>query len=215
MQLETPPTVGPKRLPILPLRDVVVYPHMVIPLFVGREKSVVALDRAMASNKEILLVAQMQADVDEPQPKDLYSIGTIATVLQLLKLPDGTVKVLVEGAQRTKLGELEIGDCFSAVVEPLVETSATFLAIAPQHIGQLPLRAAVNQIFSAQHASRRIAHVQRSILSEGESALRPGQVDRGQAQVEQNALYRVETAALGDAFQFAEIPLQRDSAAPH
>jgi ATP-dependent Lon protease len=125
MQLETPPTVGPKRLPILPLRDVVVYPHMVIPLFVGREKSVVALDRAMASNKEILLVAQMQADVDEPQPKDLYSIGTIATVLQLLKLPDGTVKVLVEGAQRTKLGELEIGDCFSAVVEPLVETSAS------------------------------------------------------------------------------------------
>ena len=125
MQLETPPTVGPKRLPILPLRDVVVYPHMVIPLFVGREKSVVALDRAMASNKEILLVAQMQADVDEPQPKDLYSIGTIATVLQLLKLPDGTVKVLVEGAQRTKLGELEIGDCFSAAVEPLVETSAS------------------------------------------------------------------------------------------
>jgi len=125
MQLETPPTVGPKRLPILPLRDVVVYPHMVIPLFVGREKSVVALDRAMASNKEILLVAQTQADVDEPQPKDLYSIGTIATVLQLLKLPDGTVKVLVEGAQRTKLGELEIGDCFSAVVEPLVETSAS------------------------------------------------------------------------------------------
>ena len=125
MQLETPPTVGPKRLPILPLRDVVVYPHMVIPLFVGREKSVVALDRAMASNKEILLVAQMQADVDEPQPKDLYSIGTIATILQLLKLPDGTVKVLVEGAQRTKLGELEIGDCFSAAVEPLVETSAS------------------------------------------------------------------------------------------
>jgi len=125
MQLETPPTVGPKRLPILPLRDVVVYPHMVIPLFVGREKSVVALDRAMASNKEILLVAQTQADVDEPQPKDLYSIGTIATVLQLLKLPDGTVKVLVEGAQRTKLGELEIGDCFSAAVEPLVETSAS------------------------------------------------------------------------------------------
>ncbi|HEY5566082.1 MAG TPA: endopeptidase La [Gammaproteobacteria bacterium] len=125
MQLETPPTVGPKRLPILPLRDVVVYPHMVIPLFVGREKSVVALDRAMASNKEILLVAQTQADVDEPQPKDLYSIGTIATILQLLKLPDGTVKVLVEGAQRTKLGELEIGDCFSAAVEPLVETSAS------------------------------------------------------------------------------------------
>jgi ATP-dependent Lon protease len=121
MQADTPPAVGRKRLPILPLRDVVVYPHMVIPLFVGREKSVVALDQAMSANKEILLVAQTHADVDEPSPKDLYSIGTIATILQLLKLPDGTVKVLVEGAQRAELSELEVGSCFSAEVEPFVE----------------------------------------------------------------------------------------------
>jgi ATP-dependent Lon protease len=119
MATEIAPSVGRKRLPILPLRDVVVYPHMVIPLFVGREKSVVALDRAMATTKEILLVAQTQADVDEPSPTDLYSVGTIATILQLLKLPDGTVKVLVEGAKRAKLAELEIGDCFTADAEPL------------------------------------------------------------------------------------------------
>ena len=92
--------LGPRRLPILPLRDVVVYPHMVIPLFVGREKSVVALDQAMESGKEILLVAQTRADVDEPSTDDVYDIGTIATILQLLKLPDGTVKVLVEGGDR-------------------------------------------------------------------------------------------------------------------
>src|SRR5690606_6606192 len=110
-----------RRLPILPLRDVVVYPHMVIPLFVGREKSVVALDRAMAEGKEILLVAQTQADVDEPTEKDVYPIGTLATILQLLKLPDGTVKVLVEGEQRATLENLEIGECFSAEVAELEE----------------------------------------------------------------------------------------------
>ena len=110
-----------RRLPVLPLRDVVVYPHMVIPLFVGREKSVVALDRAMDAGKEILLVAQTQADVDEPESTDLHEIGTLATILQLLKLPDGTVKVLVEGVQRAKLTDLEIDECFSADVELLAE----------------------------------------------------------------------------------------------
>ena len=125
MSTETAPPVGRKRLPILPLRDVVVYPHMVIPLFVGREKSVVALDQAMAATKEILLVAQTQADVDEPALKDLYSVGTIATILQLLKLPDGTVKVLVEGVKRARLANLEIGDCFTAEAEPLGEPEAT------------------------------------------------------------------------------------------
>jgi ATP-dependent Lon protease len=112
---------GQRRLPVLPLRDVVVYPHMVIPLFVGREKSVVALDRAMAEGKEILLVAQTQADVDEPEPSDLHEIGTLATILQLLKLPDGTVKVLVEGSERARLKDLEIDECFTAGVEPLTE----------------------------------------------------------------------------------------------
>jgi ATP-dependent Lon protease len=96
----------PRRLPILPLRDVVVYPHTVIPLFVGRERSVAALDQAMAGNREILLVAQTQPDIDEPGPKDIYEIGTLATILQLLKLPDGTVKVLVEGIRRARLKDL-------------------------------------------------------------------------------------------------------------
>ena len=121
METESSDPVGRRRMPILPLRDVVVYPHMVIPLFVGREKSVVALDQAMAAGKEILLVAQTKADIDDPGPDDLYAIGTIATILQLLKLPDGTVKVLVEGAGRAKLDELEVNDCFSAIAEPLEE----------------------------------------------------------------------------------------------
>ena len=109
------------RLAILPLRDVVVYPHMVIPLFVGRDRSVVALDRAMASGKEILLVAQQHADVDDPGPEDLYDVGTIATILQLLKLPDGTVKVLVEGNQRAGIIGLEVDECFTAIPEYLAE----------------------------------------------------------------------------------------------
>ena len=112
-----------ERLPVLPLRDVVVYPQMVIPLFVGRDKSVVAMDLAMASDKEILLVAQTQADVDDPGKDDLYEVGTIATILQLLKLPDGTVKVLVEGGRRARLQQLEIGECFSAAFEVLTEDS--------------------------------------------------------------------------------------------
>jgi ATP-dependent Lon protease len=90
-------------LPVLPLRDVVVYPHMVQPLFVGREKSMKALEIAMAGDKRILLVAQRHADVDDPQSPDLYSIGTIASILQLLKLPDGTIKVLVEGSARAEV----------------------------------------------------------------------------------------------------------------
>jgi ATP-dependent Lon protease len=89
-------------LPVLPLRDVVVYPHMVIPLFVGREKSIQALDTAMEGNKQIMLVAQRNAGLDDPKVDDIYQIGTIATILQLLKLPDGTVKVLVEGLERAR-----------------------------------------------------------------------------------------------------------------
>jgi ATP-dependent Lon protease len=114
---ETESTV-PAALPVLPLRDVVVYPHMVIPLFVGREKSILALDQAMRSGKQILLVAQKQADVDDPGAQDLYRLGTIATILQLLKLPDGTVKVLVEGAERAKIEKLHAGQYFSAEVSP-------------------------------------------------------------------------------------------------
>ncbi|MEO8673690.1 MAG: endopeptidase La [Tahibacter sp.] len=93
------------QLPVLPLRDVVVYPHMVIPLFVGREKSIRALDAAMDGDKQILLVAQRSPDVDDPAEADLYTIGTVASVLQLLKLPDGTIKVLVEGAARAEISD--------------------------------------------------------------------------------------------------------------
>src|SRR5258708_24181587 len=92
--------------PLLPLRDVVVFPHMVIPLFVGRPKSIKALETAMESGKSILLVAQKSAAKDEPSPEDLYEIGSVANILQMLKLPDGTVKVLVEGVQRARVIEV-------------------------------------------------------------------------------------------------------------
>lgn len=94
------------RLPLLPLRDVVVFPHMVIPLFVGRQKSIKALELAMEANKDILLLAQKSATTDEPEPEDLYRVGTVASVLQMLKLPDGTVKVLVEGRARAHIQEI-------------------------------------------------------------------------------------------------------------
>ena len=94
-------------LPVLPLRDVVVYPHMVIPLFVGRDKSMRALERAMEGERQILLVAQKSPDIDDPAIKDLHQVGTLAGVLQLLKLPDGTVKVLVEGQARVSIDEYQ------------------------------------------------------------------------------------------------------------
>ncbi|MCI4567485.1 endopeptidase La [Lysobacter sp. CFH 32150] len=97
-------------LPVLPLRDVVVFPHMVIPLFVGRDKSIRALDIAMESDKRILLVAQKSADTDDPAGADLHEIGTLAQVLQLLKLPDGTIKVLVEGLSRARVDKVSEGD---------------------------------------------------------------------------------------------------------
>src|SRR5208337_720365 len=93
----------PVQLPLLPLRDVVVFPHMVIPLFVGRPKSIKALETAMEVGKSIVLVAQKSAAKDEPSPDDLYAIGSLANILQMLKLPDGTVKVLVEGSQRANI----------------------------------------------------------------------------------------------------------------
>ena len=108
-------------IPVLPLRDVVVYPHMVIPLFVGRDKSIIALDKAMAAGKRILLVAQKKSDLDDPQPNDLYEVGTLATILQLLKLPDGTVKVLVEGTERALVDRINVSDFFSAEISMLRE----------------------------------------------------------------------------------------------
>lgn len=112
-------------LPLLPLRDVVVYPHLVIPLFVGRSKSVKALELASEGNKQILLVAQKSANKDDPEAGDIYEVGTVATVLQMLKLPDGTVKVLVEGVQRAKVSEFtETEECFAARADLIADTES-------------------------------------------------------------------------------------------
>lgn len=108
-------------LPLLPLRDVVVYPHMVIPLFVGRQKSIAALQYAMDNDKKILLVAQKNAKDDEPNKSDLYDVGTLATVLQLLRLPDGTVKVLVEGIDRISLSSIAEDEFLTGQAE-LIDT---------------------------------------------------------------------------------------------
>ena len=97
----------PVTLPLLPLRDVVVFPHMVIPLFVGRPKSIKALETAMEHERRIMLVAQKAAAKDDPTPDDLFDMGCVASILQMLKLPDGTVKVLVEGAQRARVNSVD------------------------------------------------------------------------------------------------------------
>ncbi|WP_196251954.1 endopeptidase La [Haemophilus influenzae] len=112
-----------RTMPVLPLRDVVVFPYMVMPLFVGRAKSINALEEAMNDDKQILLVSQREADLEEPTPEDLFDVGTIANIIQLLKLPDGTVKVLVEGQNRAKINNLEDGEkCFSAQITPIETT---------------------------------------------------------------------------------------------
>ena len=121
-QISLPAT--PLDLPMLPLRDVVVFPHMVIPLFVGRPKSIKALESAMEAERRIMLVAQKAAAKDEPSVEDMFNVGCIATILQMLKLPDGTVKVLVEGQQRAKVNKIEDGElhftCNVTPVEPEV-----------------------------------------------------------------------------------------------
>lgn len=110
-------------LPLLPLRDVVVYPQMVIPLFVGREKSIQALDAAMAADKRVLLVAQREAGQDDPGTDDLFTIGTVAEIMQLLKLPDGTVKVLIEGVSRADVGEVHHADQSHSMVDAVLRAS--------------------------------------------------------------------------------------------
>ncbi len=112
--------------PVLPLRDVVVFPHMAIPLFVGREKSIKALSAAMQDDKRILLLAQRTADTDDPAEKDLYRVGTLASILQMLKLPDGTVKVLVEGSRRANVGRLMFeGPFLTAECAPVADDTVT------------------------------------------------------------------------------------------
>jgi ATP-dependent Lon protease len=127
-------------MPVLALRDVVVYPHMVIPLFVGRAKSIKCLDAAMEKEKQIFLVAQKDATLDDPKDSDLYQVGTVATILQLLKLPDGTVKVLVEGGKRAQLVEFtDTHDTFAAYVD-LIPTPEM-----DSREQEVILRSAVNQ----------------------------------------------------------------------
>src|SRR5271166_2930299 len=116
----TKPVAGGELMPVLPLRDIVVFPHMIVPLFVGREKSVRALEAVMKDDKQILLVAQKNASQDDPSADDIYRIGTVSTILQLLKLPDGTVKVLIEGGRRAKItGFKETESYFEAYVQPM------------------------------------------------------------------------------------------------
>ena len=116
--------------PVLPLRDIVVFPHMIVPLFVGRDKSVRALEEVMQDDKQILLSSQVDPGVDEPESDGIYRIGVLANVLQLLKLPDGTVKVLVEGRSRVKITEfVENEQFFEAKAEPLHETDGDPTAV--------------------------------------------------------------------------------------
>ncbi|HON29763.1 MAG TPA: LON peptidase substrate-binding domain-containing protein, partial [Ottowia sp.] len=120
MSAITPLPTTPIDLPLLPLRDVVVFPHMVIPLFVGRPRSIKALETAMAADRRIMLVAQKAAAKDEPTVGDMFEVGCVSTILQMLKLPDGTVKVLVEGQQRATVTHIEEGEThFVATVTPL------------------------------------------------------------------------------------------------
>ena len=131
---------GVTEIPVLALRDVVVYPQMVIPLFVGREKSIRCLDIAMEHDKQIFLVAQKDAAIDDPTSEDVYEIGTVATILQMLKLPDGTVKVLVEGVQRAKIEHfVETEDHFTANID--------FLAVKGGDIDNIEIliRSAISQ----------------------------------------------------------------------
>jgi ATP-dependent Lon protease len=141
---------NPTELPLLPLRDVVVYPHMVIPLFVGRDKSIKALEEAMASDKQILLVAQKNASVDDPGEDDIYNVGTVSSVLQLLKLPDGTVKVLVEGGYRAKIDSVQnTGEFFTATTTIEQEQEST-------ESGDALVRAAMGQFDKYVNLSKKV-----------------------------------------------------------
>ena len=156
-----------KKLPVLPLRDIVVFPNMVAPLFVGREKSVRALDIVEDGENEIMLIAQRDATVDEPVAEDLYAIGTVATILQLLKLPDGTVKVLVEGESRAKMVTLEDqGDFFEAEVELLEDDTE-----ANEEVETLA-RAVVEQFEGYVKLNRKVPPEAVASISEIEDPLR-------------------------------------------
>ena len=128
------------KYPVLPLRDIVVFPHMIVPLFVGREKSVRALEDVMKEDKKILLVAQKNATQDDPEPGDIYDVGTLSTVLQLLKLPDGTVKVLVEGVQRAKISDFvnnpEFFEANAVLIEEQSQDESELVALSRTVVSQ-------------------------------------------------------------------------------
>ena len=144
--------------PVLPLRDIVVFPHMIVPLFVGRDKSVAALEAAMAADKEIFLVAQLDPAEDDPKADDLYDIGVTATVLQLLKLPDGTVRVLVEGKQRGRLGGLVDAGAYMttevAMIEDVEAEGTEVSALMRSVVDQFENYAKLNRKLPAETASQ-------------------------------------------------------------
>ena len=151
--------------PVLPLRDIVVFPHMIVPLFVGRDKSVAALEAAMAADKEIYLVAQTDPAEDDPSRDDLYSMGVTATVLQLLKLPDGTVRVLVEGKQRATLETLdESGEFLTATVETVADVEAEGAEVTAL------MRSVVDQFENYAKLNRKLSSETSVQLSEIEDA---------------------------------------------
>src|SRR5579872_871620 len=125
------------QLPLLPLRDVIVFPHMMMPLFVGREKSINALEDAMSKKTDIVLAAQKEAKTNNPEPQDIYQVGTLGSIIQLLRLPDGTVKVLIEGKRRVRVKQFVPNDNFFIVdceelsekVENKVETEALMRSV--------------------------------------------------------------------------------------
>ena len=159
---------GQKELPLLALRDVVVYPHMVIPLFVGRSKSIRALEEAMETDKQIVLVAQVNASDDDPAPKDLYEVGTVATILQLLKLPDGTVKVLVEGAFRAKTANVSNDKGYlSAVISEVTQTPVD------EREGEVLARSLLSQFDQYVKLSKKVAS---EILTSVSSIEEPGRL---------------------------------------
>ncbi len=151
--------------PVLPLRDIVVFPHMIVPLFVGRDKSVAALEAAMAADKEIYLVAQVDPAEDDPARDDLYSMGVTATVLQLLKLPDGAVRVLVEGKQRATLETLdESGDFLTATVETVADAEVEGAEVTAL------MRSVVDQFENYAKLNRKLASETAVQMSEIEDA---------------------------------------------
>jgi ATP-dependent Lon protease len=139
------------KLPLLPLRDVVVYPHMVLPLFVGREKSIEALENAMATDKQVLLVAQRSAAEDNPGVDDVYQVGTVSSILQLLKLPDGTIKVLVEGVYRASIGSVDDSESVAVAEVREIETDEI-----PADESEVLLRSTISQFEKYVNLSKKV-----------------------------------------------------------